>query len=106
MPYDVKKSKECSDSKPWAVVKDDGEVMGCHASQYAARQQQTALYAAERMERLVADWSQAEIGYTSCARAWFHEIVADWSQAEIGYTTSRLKLLRRLDLRSTNLKQK
>lgn len=51
MPYDVKKSKECGNSKPWTVVKGDGEVMGCHASQYAARQQQTALYAAERMER-------------------------------------------------------
>ena len=42
---------------------------------------------------LVADWSQAEIGYTTihCASsAW---LVADWSQAEIGYTAFLAKCL-------------
>ena len=35
----------------------------------------------------VADWSQAEIGYTSLVILWWVATVADWSQAEIGYTS-------------------
>ncbi len=34
----------------------------------------------------VADWSQAEIGYTIDAKPARRFLVADWSQAEIGYT--------------------
>ncbi len=34
----------------------------------------------------VADWSQAEIGYTDVADVARNWKVADWSQAEIGYT--------------------
>ena len=34
----------------------------------------------------VADWSQAEIGYTARSLAPCNLWVADWSQAEIGYT--------------------
>lgn len=40
---------ECTDGKPWAVVKDSGgEVEGCHASEADADQQLAALYASEK----------------------------------------------------------
>ncbi len=35
---------------------------------------------------LVADWSQAKIGYTHSFGALGRHAVADWSQAKIGYT--------------------
>lgn len=39
---------ECSDGKPWAVVKDStGDVAGCHASESEANDQLQALYANE-----------------------------------------------------------
>ncbi len=39
---------ECSEDKPWAVVKDsDGTVSGCHATEKEADDQLAALYAAE-----------------------------------------------------------
>ena len=38
------------------------------------------------MPQIVADWSQAEIGYTFSAPTRMILRVADWSQAEIGYT--------------------
>lgn len=47
MPYDVRKDSQCKASMPWAVVKDDGTVMGCHETQKAAQEQQRALYANE-----------------------------------------------------------
>ena len=49
MPYKIIKSPTlCSASKPWAVVKEsDGEVMGCHTTEIAAKNQQAALYASE-----------------------------------------------------------
>ena len=39
----------------------------------------------------VADWSQAKIGYTDCGGvvAWIS--VADWSQAKIGYTGKQVE---------------
>ena len=44
----VKNHAECSDGKPWAVVKDaDGSVAGCHASESSAKDQLAALYASE-----------------------------------------------------------
>ena len=44
MPYHVGKSKECPDSKPWAVIKDsDGKVMGCHATEADAKKQIQAI---------------------------------------------------------------
>ncbi len=36
---------------------------------------------------IVADWSQAKIGYTLLCSVRFAEGVADWSQAKIGYTS-------------------
>ncbi len=36
--------------------------------------------------RTVADWSQAKIGYTGCRMFGSKLHVADWSQAKIGYT--------------------
>lgn len=57
MPYKViKSSSKCSDSKPWAVVKeDDGRVMGCHNTKTAASKQQAALYANEEKGLPVPD---------------------------------------------------
>lgn len=50
MPYHIAKAHDdCPASKPYAVVKDDdGKVMGCHRSRYAAKQQMAALYASEK----------------------------------------------------------
>lgn len=48
MPYGVKKSEECPDSKPWACYNmDTDEIMGCHETKDAAEEQQAALYANE-----------------------------------------------------------
>jgi len=44
----VKNHAECTDGKPWAVVKDaDGSVAGCHTSESDANDQLAALYASE-----------------------------------------------------------
>lgn len=52
MPYDViQNHDECPDDSPWAVVKsEDGELMGCHATEAEAQDQQAALYAEEEDE--------------------------------------------------------
>lgn len=49
MPWHtVNNHAECTDGKPWAVVKDStGEVEGCHASEADAQEQVKALYANE-----------------------------------------------------------
>lgn len=48
MPYEVTRSDRCPASRPWAVRKTtDGQVMGCHPSEQAARRQLAALYANE-----------------------------------------------------------
>lgn len=48
MPYHIGTNPDCSDSEPHAVIKDDdGEVMGCHMSEAAARRQMAALHAEE-----------------------------------------------------------
>lgn len=47
MPYSVEQSASCPVSRPWGVIKDDGGVMGCHATQADAEAQQAALYASE-----------------------------------------------------------
>lgn len=46
MSYHVAESDQCPVSKPWACVRDDGEVMGCYASEQDAQKQQAALYVA------------------------------------------------------------
>lgn len=62
MPYDViQDHAECPDDSPWAVVKsEDGELMGCHATEEEAQDQQAALYAAEEddtdMSSRTAPW--------------------------------------------------
>ena len=49
MPYEVKKSDQCPESKPWACIKSgDGEVMGCHETEAAAQDQMAALMASEK----------------------------------------------------------
>ncbi len=56
MPYSIAESEQCSESMPWAVVKDSsGEVMGCHASELDATKQMAALYASEGVERAKYD---------------------------------------------------
>jgi HK97 family phage prohead protease len=47
MPWDVKQDDRCPASKPWGVVKADGELEGCHETEDAAKKQQAALYANE-----------------------------------------------------------
>jgi hypothetical protein len=48
MPWSVKKTSQCSKSKPWGVIKDsDGSLVACHTSKSKAQKQQAALYAAE-----------------------------------------------------------
>lgn len=57
MPWAVERGHGCPEGRPWAVVKHDGEVEGCHATEAGARAQQRALYATEegaaRWEALV-----------------------------------------------------
>lgn len=49
MPYNVVEGHDdCPDDSSWGVVKtEDGELMGCHASESEAQDQVAALYAAE-----------------------------------------------------------
>jgi HK97 family phage prohead protease len=48
MPYHVSKSAECSDSKPWAVIKNtDSSVVACHETEKDANDHMAALYANE-----------------------------------------------------------
>lgn len=48
MPYEVVENHaDCETDSPWGVVKDDGELMGCHDSEESAQAQVSALYAAE-----------------------------------------------------------
>jgi hypothetical protein len=52
MPYGiVENHPDCGADTPWAVVKEDGEeLMGCHATEAEALEQQAALYAEENEE--------------------------------------------------------
>jgi|SRR5918995_5203167 hypothetical protein len=49
MPWKIERDPEgCSEEKPWAVKKeDDGEVVGCHMNEDAAKAQVAALNASE-----------------------------------------------------------
>lgn len=49
MPYEIMQDhEECPSDSPWAVVKsEDGELMGCHATEDEANDQVAALYASE-----------------------------------------------------------
>lgn len=48
MPWHIGSSKQCPDSKPFAVIKDsDSSVAGCHATKAAAQKQLAALYTNE-----------------------------------------------------------
>lgn len=47
MPYEVKRSADCPSSKPWAVVKEGGERMGCHETKEKAARQVAAIEANE-----------------------------------------------------------
>lgn len=55
MPYSVKESEACPINKPYGVVKEDGELMGCHVSEIDAEEQISALYASEGIERAKYD---------------------------------------------------
>lgn len=48
MPYYI--TEESAECDGWAVVKDDGEVMGCHTSKDAAIEQMVAISIAESIE--------------------------------------------------------
>lgn len=48
MPWHAAKTEQCPVSKPFGVIKDsDGSIVGCHATEEAAKQQVAALYAKE-----------------------------------------------------------
>lgn len=53
MPWNVTKDDRCPTSKPYAVVKEGGDIEGCHESKEAAEKQQAALYASEKGRSLV-----------------------------------------------------
>lgn len=55
MPYSVSEDAACPIDKPYGVVKEDGEVMGCHSSEFDAEKQVAALYASEGIERAKYD---------------------------------------------------
>lgn len=50
MPYKIEKSSRCGSSKPWAVMKTDGKLMGCHETEEDAKDQLTALNISESMK--------------------------------------------------------
>src|SRR4030066_2362203 len=58
MPYEVRQNHaDCPDDSPWAVVKiEDGELMGCHATEEEADNQRDALYASEVGGEQSASW--------------------------------------------------
>lgn len=65
MPWTVKRDPEgCSEQKPWAVLQlEDGEVVGCHATQDDAEAHVAALYAnvdeddpADYRDAMIAAW--------------------------------------------------
>ena len=41
---------DCQPSRPWGVVKDDGETIGCHATRRDAIDQMVAVSIAEDLE--------------------------------------------------------
>ena len=46
MPYEIEKDPDaCSSEEPWAVKKEGGEVVACHASEEQARKHLAALKA-------------------------------------------------------------
>lgn len=47
MPYEVQQVESCPASRPWGVIKEDGDVMGCHYTRMEAEQQRQALYSNE-----------------------------------------------------------
>lgn len=48
MPWEILPDHpQCPEGRPYAVVKADGEIEGCHATEEAAKAQQDALYASE-----------------------------------------------------------
>lgn len=49
MPWDIKRNY--GGCKGYAVVKENGEVVGCHKTRNAAIGQQRALYASEAQEK-------------------------------------------------------
>jgi hypothetical protein len=57
MPYDIKRNyKDC---KGYAVVKEGGEIMGCHLTRNAAQNQQMAIYASESKAKKFQLWKNS-----------------------------------------------
>jgi len=51
MPWKIKRDKRCSGSKPFGVVQASNQkLMGCHATEAAAKAQMAALYASEKAQ--------------------------------------------------------
>ncbi|HSE07703.1 MAG TPA: hypothetical protein VLB29_03470 [Nocardioidaceae bacterium] len=70
MPYRVEQDHpDCGADTPWAVVKEDGaELMGCHATEAAAMEQQAALYAEDGDDK--PDMPDDDMDYTGQTAPW------------------------------------
>lgn len=68
MPWSKKMNHpSCPTSNPIAVVKDEGKVVGCHASEKEADKQLTALYASEgrsRMSHVAELWTRVKEAFS------------------------------------------
>lgn len=58
MPWNVSKSDRCPTDKPWAVIKEGGEIEGCHSSEADAEKQQRALYQSEQATDTLQDFGE------------------------------------------------
>lgn len=100
MPWSVSKSDQCPESKPWAVTKKGGEVVGCHDTEEAAQSQMRALYANEPDARCAGQW-QALYGDTETSGKWA-VVTGPWGfaperdYAGLTYLGEPIELLRQL----------
>lgn len=71
VPYRIEQDHpDCGAETPWAVTKEgDGELMGCHATEAAAMEQQAALYAEDSDEQ-PSDDSDEDMDYAGDTAPW------------------------------------
>ena len=70
VPYRIEQDHpDCGADTPWAVLKEgDGELMGCHATEAAAMEQQAALYAEEGNDK--PDMPEDDMDYAGKTAPW------------------------------------
>lgn len=71
VPYSiVQDHPDCGADTPWAVTQDaDGELLGCHTTEAAAKEQQAALYAEEGDDK-PTDTPDDDMDYTGKTAPW------------------------------------